>query len=213
MQLCCSVKISLKEGKLPTNNKEILKDKDLIEEYKELIGNSVICEDKDILEDILDYYNPESFTDLIRVISLVHGTGVWEDNGRSILIEGVASYGEIITTREDVYEMLLKHEIPKEKSYEITEYVRKGKFGQNYEKNEHNKRKQQEFENIMCEYDVPEWFVESCRKVRYLFSRAHAAEYACMILEMAYFHRYHRDLYEKIYEEIYLVGENLDNYK
>ena len=193
-------------GALP--NKEILKDKDLIEEYKELIGNSVICEGKDILEDILDYYNPESFTDLIRVISLVHGTGVWEDNGRSILIEGVASYGEIITTREDVYEMLLKHEIPKEKSYEITEYVRKGKFGQNYEKNEHNKRKQQEFENIMCEYDVPEWFVESCRKVRYLFSRAHAAEYACMILEMAYFHRYHRDLYEKIYEEIYLVGEN-----
>ena len=72
-------------GALP--NKEILKDKDLIEEYKELIGNSVICEDKDILEDILDYYNPESFTDLIRVISLVHGTGVWEDNGRFSLKE------------------------------------------------------------------------------------------------------------------------------
>lgn len=184
-------------GALP--NKEILKDRDLIEEYKELIGGSVICEDKDILEDVLNYYNPKSFTDLIRVISLVHGTGVWEDNGRNLLIEGKASCGEIIATREDVYEMLLKQEIPKEKAYEITEYVRKGKFG----------RKHQEFEIIMREYNVPEWFIRSCKKVRYLFSRAHAAEYAYMILEMAYFHRYHRDLYERIYEEIYSVGDKL----
>ena len=55
----------------------------------------------------------------------------------------------------------------------------------------------------MREYDVPEWFVESCKKVRYLFSRAHAAEYAYMILEIAYFHKHHKDLYEKIYKETF----------
>ena len=55
----------------------------------------------------------------------------------------------------------------------------------------------------MREHDVPEWFVESCKKVRYLFSRAHAAEYAYMILEIAYFHKHHKDLYEKIYKETF----------
>lgn len=176
---------------------EILNDEDLIKEYKSLIGSMVISEDKEAMENVLTYCNPKAFIDLVRVISLVHGTGVWEDNGRNLLIEGKASHNEIITTREDVYEMLLKHGIPKEKAYEITEYVRKGKFG----------RKYQEFENIMREYNVPEWFVESCKKVRYLFSRAHATEYTYMILEMAYFHRYHIDLFKRIYKEMYLVDE------
>ena len=174
-------------------NSEMLDDEELIKEYKSLNGSAVINEEIEAWEDVLNCYNPESFIDIVRVISLVHGTGVWEGNGRKLLIDGNISRNEIITTREDVYEMLLKCEISKEKAYAITEYVRKGRFERNF----------QEFENIMREHDVPEWFVESCKKVRYLFSRAHAAEYAYMILEIAYFHKHHKDLYEKIYKETF----------
>ena len=174
-------------------NSEMLDDEELIKEYKSLNGSAVINEEIEAWEDVLNCYNPESFIDIVRVISLVHGTGVWEGNGRKLLIDGNISRNEIITTREDVYEMLLKCKISKEKAYAITEYVRKGRFERNF----------QEFENIMREHDVPEWFVESCKKVRYLFSRAHAAEYAYMILEIAYFHKHHKDLYEKIYKETF----------
>ena len=174
-------------------NSEMLDDEELIKEYKSLNDSAIINEEIEVWEDVLNCYNPESFIDIVRVISLVHGTGVWEGNGRKLLIDGNISRNEIITTREDVYEMLLKCEISKEKAYAITEYVRKGRFERNF----------QEFENIMREHDVPEWFVESCKKVRYLFSRAHAAEYAYMILEIAYFHKHHKDLYEKIYKETF----------
>lgn len=111
-----------------------------------------------------------SFSDLIAINGLLHGTGVWKDNGENLYAEGI-TLNELITNREDLYSYLFDKlngvygENPSGQVFEIKECVRKGRYNR--------KGMSLETETLMLENGVPKWYVESMKKIKYLFPKTH----------------------------------------
>ncbi len=118
---------------------------------------------------------PTTFGELIRISGLSHGTDVWTNNAQELVRDGVAKLPEVICTRDDIMLYLLLHNLPPLESFKIMEKVRKGKG------------LSPEDEALMRENDVPEWYISSCKKIKYMFPKAHAAAYVTMGFRIAYF--------------------------
>ena len=128
---------------------------------------------------MLDDIQPTSFEELIRISGLSHGTDVWLGNAQDIVVNGIATMKEAIATRDDIMNYLRKKGVPNSDAFTIMEKVRKGK----------GLTEEQEME--MIEHDVPEWYIESCKKIKYMFPRAHAVAYCMMSMRIAWFKVYH----------------------
>lgn len=171
-----------------------IRQPEVLQEIGALVGRAIAKEEKAVWEDILSFVTLRSFSDLVKVLSMVHGTGVWEENGKDLLIDGTVTIDELIANREDLYEMLLRHGMPKKTAYKITEAVRKGRMCDDNHK---------EFEEEMHRYGLPDWAVDSCKKTKYLFSRAHGAEHAEMLLRLAYYEKNYPDEFDALHQEMY----------
>ena len=143
---------------------------------------------------LIQILNPCSFSDIVKVEGICHGTGTWFDNGEELISAG-ASLKDLFATREDVYETMLSFGIEREKSFEIAESVRKGLFARG--------KMKEELVGELLSHDVPEHYIESCKKIKYLFPRSHAAEYAWMELCSLYYKKKYPEIYYKEYFEIY----------
>lgn len=122
---------------------------------------------------------PKSFSDLVRISGLSHGTDVWLNNAQDFIRAGVATIGTIIPTRDDIMLYLISRGVPKKSSFKIMENVRKGKGLKDDEV------------TLLRENNVPEWYIESCQKIKYLFPKGHAVAYVMMTVRIGYYKIYH----------------------
>ena len=128
---------------------------------------------------MLDEIKPKNFSELVRIFGFTHGTCVWQDNARELVANKAAAIKDVISTRDDIMDYLQMKGISRKDSLAVMNRVRMGK----------GLTEEQKY--LMRENHVPEWYIESCQKIRYLFPRAHAVAYAMMSARIAYYKVYY----------------------
>jgi len=122
---------------------------------------------------------PTTFEELIRISGLSHGTDVWVNNAQDLVKNGVTTLSEAICTRDEIMTYLMRKKLPPKEAFEIMEEVRRGKGLTEAQ------------EDLMKKHKVPNWYIESCKKIKYMFPKAHAVAYVTMAYRIAWFKVHH----------------------
>jgi len=128
---------------------------------------------------MLEDTRPKTFADLVRIMGLSHGTDVWLNNAQDLVRSGTVTLSETIAARDDIMTYLIRKGLEPKTAFKIMEQVRKGRG------------LTPEDEAVMKEHQVPGWYIESCKKISYLFPKAHAVAYAMMAFYTAYYKVHH----------------------
>ncbi len=140
---------------------------------------------------ILEQTHPTSFSDLVIISGLSHGTDVYLGNAETLISSGTCTLKEVIGCRDDIMVYLIEKGLPNKDAFDIMECVRKGKSPVVFpEKN---------YEALMREHDVPTWYIESCKKIKYMFPKAHAAAYVLSAVRVAWWKLYYPREYYAVY--------------
>lgn len=160
------------------NGTEALDIKD--SNYKYTHGSYAIPEfGTSFVRQMLDDTKPDKFADLVRISGFSHGTDVWLNNAQDYIKDGTATMREVISTRDDIMNYLILKGLENKTAFQIMEDVRK------------NRPLKEEQLSVMKEHDVPDWYIDSCIKIQYMFPRAHAVAYVMMSFRMAWYKVYY----------------------
>lgn len=138
---------------------------------------------------------PGTMEELIRISGLSHGTDVWLGNAKDIILSNTAQLKDCICIRDDIMNYLISIGMPAKPAFDIMEDVRKGK-----------KLSVPDMESNMRQHSVPEWFIDSCKKIGYLFPKGHAVAYVTMALRVAWYKVYFPIAYYAAYFSIRCCG-------
>ena len=141
---------------------------------------------------VLEETRPKTFSELVQISGLTHGTNVWSDNAQELIKNGV-KLQDVIGCRDDIMGTLMSYGIEPLSAFNIMEAVRKGKVATG------ECDKWNEYEKILNEHKVPKWYIESCTKIRYMFPKAHAVAYCIMAVRVAWFKVYRPACYYASY--------------
>ena len=173
--------------KIPLNDKKVIslftstKALNLSENYlKTKIGSSGLPEfGTETCRDILLKAKPKSFSEVVAVAGLAHGTNVWQHNQEDLIREGTMNLHNCVACRDDIMKYLIAHGVPSDVAFETMEKVRKGR------------KIPEKYLPILREHEIPEFYIEACNKIKYLYPKAHAVAYATMAVRVGYFKEYY----------------------
>lgn len=168
------------------------------EDLEEEVGTTALPEfGTPFVKKMLSEIHPRTFADLLKVSGLSHGTDVWLNNARDLLL-GISKkfsnekipFQELIGCRDDIMDYLIRKKLEKLEAFNIMESVRKGKGLTT------------SYETILRKHNVSEWYIDSCKKIKYMFPKAHACAYVIMALRIGWFKIYKPLLFYQAYLSI-----------